>query len=95
MGKTLIVAYSGGKDSDVLLHLAIKSGVPFEVQHNHTTADAPQTVYHIREVFERLTLQGIPNKINYPPEITDINGKKVRASMWNLIQKKLMPPRLK
>lgn len=55
MGHTLIVAYSGGKDSDVLLALAIKSGVTFAVQHNHTTADALQTVYHIREVFKRLT----------------------------------------
>ncbi|MDR2044881.1 MAG: DNA cytosine methyltransferase [Clostridium sp.] len=92
MGKTLIVAYSGGKDSDVLLDLAIKSGVPFEVQHNHTTADAPQTVYHIRGVFKRLTEQGIPCKINDPPEIEDADGKRVRATMWSLIPKKGMPP---
>ena len=92
MGRKLIVAYSGGKDSDVLLALAIKSGVPFEAQHNHTTVDAPQTVYHIREVFQCLTEQGIPNKINYPPEITTADGKTIRASMWNLIPIKRMPP---
>ena len=80
------------KDSDVLLDLAIKSGVPFEAQHNHTTVDAPPTVYHIREVFKRLTEQGIANKINMPPEITDVDGKIVRATMWNLIPTKLMPP---
>jgi tRNA(Ile)-lysidine synthase TilS/MesJ len=34
VGKTLIVAYSGGKDSDVLLDLAGKSGAAFEAQRN-------------------------------------------------------------
>ena len=27
----LVITYSGGKDSDVLLHLAEISGIPFEV----------------------------------------------------------------
>jgi len=92
MGNTLILAYSGGKDSDVLIDLAIKSGVPFVVQHNHTTVDAPETVYHIRDVFKRLDSQGIPTKINFPPEIVTADGKVTRATMWNLIPKKLMPP---
>lgn len=38
----LVVCYSGGKDSDVLLSLYEKSGVPFEVLHSLTTADAPE-----------------------------------------------------
>ena len=80
-GKTLIVAYSGGKDSDVLLDLAIKSGLKFRAEHNHTTVDAPQTVYHIREVFARLEAWGIPTKINMP-----------EISMWELIIKNGMPP---
>jgi len=92
MSNTLILAYSGGKDSDVLIDLAIKSGVPFVVQHNHTTVDAPETVYHIRDVFKRLESQGIPTKINFPPEIVTTDGKVTRATMWNLIPKKLMPP---
>lgn len=29
--KPLVITYSGGKDSDVLLHLADASGIPFEV----------------------------------------------------------------
>lgn len=40
--------YSGGKDSDVILHLARKSGVKFIAVHNHTTVDAPETVRYIR-----------------------------------------------
>ena len=31
--KPLVVTYSGGKDSDVLLDLALKSGIKFEVFH--------------------------------------------------------------
>lgn len=33
----LIITYSGGKDSDVLLRLAENSGIPFEVLHSLTT----------------------------------------------------------
>ena len=45
----LICTYSGGKDSDVMLELFRRSGVPFEVQHSLTTVDAPQTVQHIKK----------------------------------------------
>ena len=55
----LLIAYSGGKDSDVLLRMAENSGIPFEVQHNLTTADAPETVYHIRDTFRRLEERGV------------------------------------
>lgn len=58
----LICAYSGGKDSDVMLELFKRSGVPFEVQHSLTTADAPQTVQHIKKVFRELELNGIKKK---------------------------------
>lgn len=42
------LGYSGGKDSDVILHLAGKSGVKFQAVHNHTTVDAPETVRYVR-----------------------------------------------
>lgn len=53
-GKPLIVTYSGGKDSDVLLHLSKSCLKPteFEVLNSHTSVDAPETVYHIRKVLE-------------------------------------------
>lgn len=57
--KPLMLCYSGGKDSDVILDLAIKSGIEFELQHSHTTADAPETVYHIRRKFKELESKGI------------------------------------
>ena len=57
-GQPLVVTYSGGKDSDVILQIAKNAKVPFEVLHNHTTADAPETVYHI-EMRVRDMLWGI------------------------------------
>ena len=78
-GKPMVVCYSGGKDSDVLLHLAIRAGVEMEAQNSHTSCDTPETVRHIRQVFARLEDQGIPCRIVYPM----YKGK--RATMWSLI----------
>ena len=44
------VCYSGGKDSDVLRILFELSGVKHELWHNHTTVDAPETVYYVRSI---------------------------------------------
>lgn len=84
--KPLVCTYSGGKDSDVILELFKRSEIPFEVHNSHTTADAPQTVYHIRKVFRELELKGISCNIEMPT----YKGK--RTSMWKLIPQKLMPP---
>lgn len=64
--KPLVCAYSGGKDSDVLLELFKRSGVPFEVNHSHTTVDAPQTVYHVRNKFKELEERGVNCRIHMP-----------------------------
>lgn len=84
--KPLIVTTSGGKDSSVCVELAQRAGIPFEVMHNHTTADAPETVYFVRSEFKRLEGLGIKCIINYPT----YKGKS--TSMWKLIPEKLMPP---
>ena len=44
------VAYSGGKDSDALRILFELSGVRYDLVHNHTTVDAPETVRYIRSI---------------------------------------------
>jgi phosphoadenosine phosphosulfate reductase len=43
------VAYSGGKDSDVVLDLVRRSGVKYEAHHNLTTCDPPELVRHVKE----------------------------------------------
>ena len=53
--------YSGGKDSDVIRILLSLAGVKYELHHNHTTVDAPETVYYVR---------GIPDVIVHKPEET-------------------------
>ena len=53
-GQPLIITTSGGKDSSVCVELARRAGIPFEVMHNHTTADAPETIYFVRSEFHRL-----------------------------------------
>ena len=62
----LIVTTSGGKDSSVCVALAEKAGIDFEVMHNHTTVDAPETVYFIRREFKRLEEKGVKCTVNYP-----------------------------
>lgn len=83
----LVITYSGGKDSDVLLHLAGKSGIPYEVLHSLTTADAPETVWHVRETFRRLELANVKCVID-----AHVQPDGKRATMWNLIPKKMVPP---
>lgn len=85
-GKPLVCTYSGGKDSDVMLELFRRSGIPFEVHNSHTTADAPQTVRHIRKVFKSLEEKGIKCEIEMP------KYKGEHITMWKLIPLKLMPP---
>lgn len=85
-GKPLVCTYSGGKDSEVMLELFRRCGIPFEVHNSHTTADAPQTVRHIRQVFHKLENEGIKCEIEYPT----YKGKP--TSMWKLIPEKKLPP---
>lgn len=85
--KPLVITYSGGKDSDVLLHLAGASGIPFEVLHSLTTADAPETVRHVYDTFYRLECKGIKCDVD-----KHVQPDGSRMTMWKLIQKKLMPP---
>lgn len=82
----LLVCYSGGKDSDVLVELARRSGIRFEVVHSHTTADSPVTVRYTRQRLAEFASYGIPVSVHYPTQ----DGKRV--SMWSLISQRKMPP---
>lgn len=82
----LIIAYSGGKDSDVLLDIALRHLNPWdiEVRNSHTTVDAPDTVRHIEKVFKRLKDKSV--KTSYA------NRYPVRKTMWELIVEHRIPP---
>ena len=80
------MAYSGGKDSEVCLELCRRAHIPLEVIHHLTTADAPETIYHVRNVFRQLELEGIACAFHKPL----YRGKP--TSMWSLIVQKGWPP---
>lgn len=85
----LIVSISGGKDSSVLLDLAINSlrNDEFIVLNAHTTVDAPETVKHIEKEFAKCNELGI--KTSYH------NRYPVKVTMWDLIvEKKFCPTRI-
>jgi len=79
--KGYYVADSGGKDSQVIKKIAELSDVKFEITHNHTTADHPETVRFVRQEQQRYRAMGIDYTINYP-----------KTSMWALIAKYGYPP---
>lgn len=47
-GKPLYVAFSGGKDSQVLYHLSKEAGVDFRASWSPTTVDPPEVVRFIK-----------------------------------------------
>ena len=69
------VAYSGGKDSDVILQLAKEAGINYEAIYKNTTIDPPGTIKHAQEMgctimqprrytFRQLIEQkGMPNRL--------------------------------
>lgn len=82
--KGYIVGYSGGKDSDALVELFFEAGVKHHIIHNHTTLDAPETVYYIRRRFAEFQERGQTAECIMPLE----NG-------WQLCERKgMLPTRL-
>ncbi len=85
------LCYSGGKDSDTIRLLAQLAGVKHQCKHNLTTADAPETVYYIRDtigkeniilpplsIWQLIVKKGIPpsRKVRYCcSELKKIGGK--------------------
>jgi phosphoadenosine phosphosulfate reductase len=53
------LAFSGGKDSQTIYHLAKEAGVRFDAHYNLTTVDPPELVYFIRKNYPDV-------QVNYP-----------------------------
>lgn len=67
------VAYSGGKDSDVILQLTKEAGIPYRAIYKNTTIDPPQTIAHVKSkgveivqpkksFFQLVADNGFPNR---------------------------------
>ena len=74
------LAFSGGKDSQCIYHLAKQAGVKFDAHYRVTSVDPPELVQFIKKNYSDVSL-------DYP---RDKDGKVV--TMWNLIAKNTMPP---
>lgn len=72
-GEPLEIAYSGGKDSDIILELAKMSGIEYRAIYRNTTIDPPLTIKHVidngveirrpKETFFSLMMKkGYPNR---------------------------------
>lgn len=87
--KPIIICYSGGKDSDVILRLAMETLKPseFEVLHSITTVDSPITNRYVNEIFAELKEKGIECTKSIP---MGSDGKP--TNMWKLIPQRGLPP---
>ena len=74
------LAFSGGKDSQCIYHLAKMAGVKFDAHYNVTSVDPPELIRFIKRNYPDVHW-------DYP---RDRDGKVV--TMWNLIPRKQMPP---
>lgn len=74
------LAFSGGKESKCIYHLAKQAGVKFDAHYNVTSVDPPELVRFIRRQYPDVHFD-IPH---------DKSGKPV--TMWSLIAQHTMPP---
>lgn len=77
------MAFGGGKDSIAIKALADMAGVKYDAHYARTTVDPPELVQFIKEYHPDVMIENAYHK----------DG--TRATMWNLIPKKKMPPNRK
>lgn len=74
------LAFSGGKDSQCVYHLAKMAGVKFDPVYSVTSVDPPELVRFIKEHYPDVKFQRQYDK----------NGKPI--TMWSLIAEHTLPP---
>lgn len=74
------LAFSGGKDSQCIYHIAEMAGVKFDAHYRVTSVDPPELVRFIKRQYPDVSID-VPH---------DKDGKPI--TMWNLIPRKMMPP---
>lgn len=85
------VAFSGGKDSQCIYHLAQMAGVKFDAHYSVTTVDPPELMRFVREHYPDVAWDR-----HYwndgKPEHYHADGTPKQVTMWNLIADHTIPP---
>ena len=85
------LAFSGGKDSQTIYHLAKMAGVKFDAHYSVTTVDPPELMRFVRKEYPDVIWErhywndGKPE--HYFPD-----GRPKQITMWNLIADNTIPP---
>ena len=89
-GSGYFLAFSGGKDSQCIYHLAKMAGVKFDAHYSVTTVDPPELIRFIRKEYPDV----IWDRHYYPddPKYNLPNGQRRQITMWNLIANHTIPP---
>lgn len=77
------LAFSGGKDSQCIYHLAKMAGVKFDAHYTITSVDPPELIRFIKKYYPDVSR-------DYP---RDKDGKVI--TMWSLIASRQIPPTMK
>ena len=96
------VAFSGGKDREVVLDLVKRAGVKWDGHFNLTTVDPPELIYFIRDTYK---VRGKKSRYKARTKAAKLLGMKVppiwlenikihrpEKTMWQLIPERRMPP---
>lgn len=81
--ETVEVAYSGGKDSDVILQLVRESGIKYVARYKNTTIDPPGTIKHCKEngveiLQPKIKFFDIVKRFGYPNAFQRVCCKKLK-----------------
>lgn len=85
------LAFSGGKDSQCIYHLAKMAGVKFDAHYHVTSVDPPEVVRFIREQYPDVKFD-VRRWNDGKPEHYYSDGRPKPVTMWNLIESSCMPP---
>ena len=85
------LAFSGGKDSQCIYHLAKMAGVKFDAHYSVTSVDPPELIYFIKKhypdvIWEHHYWNDDKPEHHYP------DGRPKPITMWSLIAAHSIPP---
>ena len=85
------LAFSGGKDSQCVYHLAKMAGVKFDAHYARTSVDPPELVQFIKSNYPDVSMES-QHYDDGKPEHYYPDGRPKPITMWSLIADHTLPP---